>query len=462
MATRDPSAVEQDLVTLVRELSRRTGHLADETETRAALAGLSAPEVLGLRKALRGSPPARPLGPFAWVDVVRGVEPQVAAARELSGYYSLLAERDALASLLQSRGPAQAHPSAQALEPRQPQPPAAPAKPKTRGAVRSDPQALPAIAPRRSPPARQARGRQLETKERRTFPAAREEPASSAPPSQQPEPQRSAADDSARAGNLLGLFAYHRDSTLVAQALRISLAELNGEVELLKLRRKVARLVRGFDVDLPAATPLGAARSGPPVRRRAADKGTPRVAVERPGDELRKLLAELGPRRRALAARLGPPDQPLTDKELLALFAAASLERSLANGERELLRELFLTHRGARGPIAAELGLSPAQLKDLIVERGLARELDGLRERFKRDAREKKWPEGRIELLLHERPLLQELGLLPELEREVKTRVQLLWKSLKARPHALEDLQRELRITADDARTLQRLCELRR
>ncbi len=417
-------------MTLVRELSRRTGRAADETETRAALLGLSASEVAGLRKALRGAPPARPLGPLAWVDVVRGVEPLVAAARELSGYYSLLAERDALASLLQSRTPDRKTTELKSTT------------------------APPAIAPRQPPPTRPPRAAPVELKRPPAAQATRPPPAGATPLS---------AHDAARASHLLGLFAYHRDSTGVAQALRISLAELNAELDLLKLRRKVARLVRGVDVDLPAATPLSAARSGPPVRRRAAAaKDSPQVAPERPGDDLRKLLAELGPRRRALAARLGPPGEPLTDKKLLALFAEARLERDFANGERELLRELFLTHRGASASVAAELKLTPAQLQDLIVASGLARELDGVRERFKRDAREKKWPTDRIELLLHERPHLQELGLLAELEREVKTRVELLWKSLKTRPHALEDLQRELRLKADDVRTLQRLCELRR
>src|SRR5207248_792643 len=52
-----------------------------------------------LRSALADPRPLR-LGPSGWADVARGVDPQVAEAREVSGYYALQAERDALAAMV--------------------------------------------------------------------------------------------------------------------------------------------------------------------------------------------------------------------------------------------------------------------------------------------------------------------------------------------------------------------------
>src|SRR5206468_3954325 len=112
------------------------------------------------------------------------------------------------------------------------------------------------------------------------------------------------------------------------------------------------------DADLPAAQPAGPARSGPPIRRRPAPPAaalappppplpkpappvtptkaslmptsarvTPSDGVVRQSAQLRKLLAEVGPRRTLLAVRLGQKDGPLPDKVMLARFRAAGLER---------------------------------------------------------------------------------------------------------------------------------------
>src|SRR5262249_28297049 len=48
----------------------------------------------------------------------------------------------------------------------------------------------------------------------------------------------------ARAQELLGLFAWHRDGTLVARALRVSLDELTAELDQLKIRRRAFALTR--------------------------------------------------------------------------------------------------------------------------------------------------------------------------------------------------------------------------
>src|SRR5204863_5742347 len=84
----------EELVALVRAHT----HGAGDTEIRAALAPLTPAEEKRLQRMLR-KPPAGIDGPAAWADLARGTDPTVVAARELSGYYALLAERDALAAL---------------------------------------------------------------------------------------------------------------------------------------------------------------------------------------------------------------------------------------------------------------------------------------------------------------------------------------------------------------------------
>jgi hypothetical protein len=271
----------------------------------------------------------------------------------------------------------------------------------------------------------------------------------------------------ARARELLGLFAYHRDAPLVARALRVSLSELNDELDRLKIRRKAFRLTRGSDHDLPAAAPVGGSRSGPPVRRRpkpataAADPEAPRSEKDEQAQVLKALLADLGPRRAVLSARLGAAGAPLSDAALLARFRAAGLERELSLRERDLLRALWAKHKASEARVAAELSTTPAELRRIVAERGLARELDGLRDRLRRDARRAKWPGGRLEQVLHRRDELRELGILEELDREVAARAGVIWTSLKGKDDALELLAKKLRLTHDDAVKLQRLLDLR-
>src|SRR4051812_39962343 len=172
----------------------------------------------------------------------------------------------------------------------------------------------------------------------------------------------------ARAEHLLALFAWHRDAPLVARSLGLSLDELHEQLTELKLRRKANRLVRGSEFDLPKARALQGASSGPPLRRRARTsriESSPAPAAEPPvvdraplpepvapaaalrrgaapdqAAQLLALLAKVGPRRGQLAARLGPPGHPLSERVLLARFRAAGLERELGQRERDLLRGL--------------------------------------------------------------------------------------------------------------------------
>ncbi len=413
MATRDPSKVDAELVALVRGRSRA----AKEAEVRAALSPLLPAEEMALRKSLRAETRAQ-LGPFGWADVARGVRVEVAAAREAAGYYALLAERDALAALV-GRGAG---------------------KEKRTGNVQGEGEA---------PGERKGTGNG--------------EGASDGQVRKRPG-RRTAA--SGRAQELLGLFAYHRDAVLVALALRVSLADLDAELERLKIRRAAFRLTRGTDHDLGASAPIAGVKSGPPVRRRtkAAPQRPPqplRSEKELQTEALKALLSEVGPRRPLLAARLGIAGAPLSEAALLARFRAAGLERELSLRERDLIRALYSKLRASEELVALELAVTPAELQRIVSERGLTRELTGLRDRLRRATLHKKWPGERIELVLHQRDDLRSLGILAELDREVTARVGVIWASLKGRKDALELLAKKLHLTSEDASRLQKLLDLR-
>jgi hypothetical protein len=391
---RDPSTVSAALVARVRGRTQGAG----EAEIRAALAPLTDMEEKRLARLL-SNPPPLPLGPFAWADLARGIAPEVAAARDLSGYYQMRAERDALAAMV--TGPATLNP-----------------KPKPK--------------PKPVPSTRTPR-RKSEVSDART----------------------------SRANYLLGLFAYHRDAPLVARALGMSVSDLHAELDSLEIRARAYRLTRGTDADLPAAAPVKGP-SGPPVRRRSksAAPSAPVPEAAPPADPeqalLKSTLAEVGPRRVALAQRLGT-----AGGALLARFRAAGLEREFALRERDLIRALWSKHRASEARVADELGETPEGLRDIVVMRGLARELDAVRDRLRHEVRRKKWPADRIEQVLHHEGELRDLGLYDELLREVRARAGVVWTSLRGKADALELFAKKLRLGRDDAIRLQKLLELR-
>src|SRR5436190_665611 len=127
-------------------------------------------------------------------------------------------------------------------------------------------------------------------------------------------------------------------------------------------------------------------RRQPRIRPRPAAPQRAALAREAPANQdepamLRTVLQELGPRRAALAERLGT-----SGGALLARFRAAGLERELALRERDLVRALWSKHRGSEAKVAEELGTTPEALRDVVAERGLSRELDAHRGRLRREA----------------------------------------------------------------------------
>ena len=241
----------------------------------------------------------------------------------------------------------------------------------------------------------------------------------------------------------------------------MSLETLDAELSSLGIRAKAYRLARGTDAQMPRAAAV-VAPSGPPVRRRSrgATTTTPPAAADvKPLDGeaamLRALLAEVGPRRAALAERLGT-----SGGALLARFRAAGLERELALRERDLIRALWSKHRGSEAKVAAELDVAPQGLREVLVERGLSRELEAQRDRLRREALRRRWPRERIEQVLDRRDELRELGILEGLEREVSVRAGVIWNSLRGKRDALDLFAKKLRLARADAVRLQKLLNL--
>jgi hypothetical protein len=283
------------------------------------------------------------------------------------------------------------------------------------------------------------------------------------PASRKPSARGAKAAARTRAGELLGLFAWHQDGPLVARSLGLSLDELHRQLDDLKIRRKAYRLVRGRSADVPRAAPLSATKSGPPVRRRPRKPATedapapPAEPARDPTAELLHLLASVGPRRKVLAERLGPAGQPLPARAVLQTFRAAGLERELGQRERDLIRALYARHGGAAGKVAEELGLTPGELRDVIVDRGRAREIDGLRNRFRREALRRKWPREQLGQLARRREWLEDLGVYEDLAREARALGRSAWERARAARDPAAALQRELRIGAAEARALRDL-----
>lgn len=101
---REPMEIARDVLEDVRAACERSGRPTEEAEVRRALDGLDDAELQAVRRAARSASGAAPLGPDALVDISRGTSPSVASAREASGYYQLKAERDVLASIARARG----------------------------------------------------------------------------------------------------------------------------------------------------------------------------------------------------------------------------------------------------------------------------------------------------------------------------------------------------------------------
>lgn len=89
---RQPDDVPTPVAVAVSDFCRRAGAPASPHAVRQALSVVAEPDDFRVRAVTDGEPPARPLGPFAVVDVARGTPVETASLRERSGYYALVEE----------------------------------------------------------------------------------------------------------------------------------------------------------------------------------------------------------------------------------------------------------------------------------------------------------------------------------------------------------------------------------
>ncbi|MBE4752434.1 hypothetical protein G4177_30135 [Corallococcus sp. ZKHCc1 1396] len=89
---RQPDDVPTPVAVAVSDFCRRAKAPAPAQEVREALALLSEEEDFRVRSLTDGEPETSPLGPFALVDILRGVPPSLAAQRQTCGYYAVAQE----------------------------------------------------------------------------------------------------------------------------------------------------------------------------------------------------------------------------------------------------------------------------------------------------------------------------------------------------------------------------------
>lgn len=112
---RHPDDVPTPIAVALADFCRRAKAPASPGLVREALAVLTGDDDFRVKALADAEPPARPLGPFAAVDLILGAEAELAAQRENTGYYALAY------TLVQERAKAQAPfaaPPADAAEPR--------------------------------------------------------------------------------------------------------------------------------------------------------------------------------------------------------------------------------------------------------------------------------------------------------------------------------------------------------
>ncbi|NNB87863.1 hypothetical protein [Corallococcus exiguus] len=89
---RQPDDVPTPVAVAVSDFCRRAKAPAPAQQVREALALLTEDEDFRVRALTDGEPETSPLGPFAVVDILRGVTPALAAQRQECGYYDVAQE----------------------------------------------------------------------------------------------------------------------------------------------------------------------------------------------------------------------------------------------------------------------------------------------------------------------------------------------------------------------------------
>lgn len=139
---------------------------------------------------------------------------------------------------------------------------------------------------------------------------------------------------------------------------------------------------------------------------------------------------------RSYAGRGG---SPLTLAAVEAAYAQHGLLEPLERRERELLLSAYADHRGATGRVAQALGMTPAEVARLRQQLEVEREVEELRERFRREALSPRSLTLRLDLLGRTR-YLEDLGIERRFEKSLEGDLRQLFKQVAAQAHSYGDL----------------------
>ena len=87
---RHPDDVPTPIAVALADFCRRAKTPASPGLVREALSVLTSDDDFRVKELADGEPPAKPLGPFAAIDLILGTAPEVATQRESTGYYALV------------------------------------------------------------------------------------------------------------------------------------------------------------------------------------------------------------------------------------------------------------------------------------------------------------------------------------------------------------------------------------
>jgi len=378
---RSPEEVPTPLAIAAADFCRRAGRPSPPEAVRQALARLAPEEDEDLRALLEREPPARPLGPEALIDVLRGLDAVEASLREDAGYYLALAK-----------------------------------VPRT-------------LAPPREAPARSPDAHQRREAQRQEILAALAESRGDL----RQAATRLGLTEEALDARLKRLSLVRRAQALVREsgpaAMAPRIRPAGTKVPKVRPTAPVPPLLPKRGADRP---PRGRLVLGEPVRRELRE-------LERPDGkaELLELLHSYKGNRQQLAARLAQvfksPKGPPGAAELDALIARHGLRAEADKLEHDNLRFLVGQARGDLSAVAKRLKLAPAELRTQLQERGWWAEVERVRDRYRRELFGRSFAEQAGNLLL--RPsYLRELRALPEMEKQVREEVERVWPAARAAP----------------------------
>ncbi|MBS2029219.1 MAG: hypothetical protein JST54_15055 [Deltaproteobacteria bacterium] len=377
---RDPDEVPTPLAIAAADFCRRAGRPSSPEAVRLALARLSPDEDSELEALLQAEPEAKPLGPEALVDVVRGLSAQEAAEREERGEYVAMARvpRRKEKSPAARRERESAHPSRD--EQRQ--------------------EVLAALAASHGDLERTAKKLGLSTE-------ALEQ----------------------RLKRLSLVRRAHAMSQTGSKGARPPHVRPGGaKPERVRPSAPVPPPLPKRGADRP---PKGRLVLGTPAHRELRELESQAGAAE-----LRELLKTYKGNRRQIIGSLNRvfrSTKKWGPEELDVLLARHGLRAEAERQELDNLRYLFTQARGELGEVAKKLKVTPADLRKDLEARGLWAEAERLRDRFRRELFGKPLGE-QVRLLLTRGRYLRELGAQEALERHVREEVERQWLTARDAP----------------------------